>query len=89
MRDTDVIEKALEKSWIPKRSVRIGRHKTSISLEGAFWQSFKEIAALKEMSVDQLASIIDKDRKHANLSSVIRLYVVDYYRRVSESSKGK
>jgi predicted DNA-binding ribbon-helix-helix protein len=84
-----MIEKGVRKTWIPKRSVRIGRHKTSISLEDAFWQSFKEIAALKEMSVDQLASIIDKDRQHANLSSVIRLYVVDYYRRVAEALKGK
>ena len=84
-----MIEKGVRKTWIGKRSVRIGRHKTSISLEDAFWQSFKEIAALKEMSVDQLASIIDKDRQHANLSSVIRLYVVDYYRRVAEALKGK
>jgi predicted DNA-binding ribbon-helix-helix protein len=53
--EADAIEKALEKPCITKRSVPIDRHKTSISLEDAFWQSFKEIAALKEMSVDQLA----------------------------------
>jgi predicted DNA-binding ribbon-helix-helix protein len=76
-------------TWIAKRSVRIGKHKTSVSLEDAFWQSFKEIAKLKEMSIDELASIIDKDRQHANLSSTIRLYVLDHYRRLAELPKGK
>ena len=81
------MEKSLAKSWIAKRSVRIGRHKTSVSLEDAFWQSFKEIAALKDMSVDQLASIIDKDRQHDNLSSTIRLFVLDYYHRAAMTVK--
>jgi predicted DNA-binding ribbon-helix-helix protein len=76
-------------TWIAKRSVRIGKRKTSVSLEDAFWQSFKEIAKLKEMSIDELASIIDKDRQHANLSSTIRLYVLDHYRRLAELPKGK
>ena len=83
------MEKSLAKSWIAKRSVRIGRHKTSVSLEDAFWQSFKEIAALKDMSVDQLASIIDKDRQHDNLSSAIRLFVLDYYHRAAMTAKQK
>ena len=78
-----MIEKARLKSWIPKRSVRIGRHKSSVSLEDAFWQSFKEIATQKDMSVDQLVSIIDKDRQHDNLSSAIRLFVLDYYHRTA------
>jgi predicted DNA-binding ribbon-helix-helix protein len=78
-----VIEKARGKSWIPKRSIRIGRHKSSVSLEDAFWQSFKEIATQKDMSVDQLVSIIDKDRQHDNLSSAIRLFVLDYYHRTA------
>jgi predicted DNA-binding ribbon-helix-helix protein len=86
-RGTEVMEKSLAKSWIAKRSVRIGRHKTSVSLEDAFWQSFKEIAALKDMSVDQLVSIIDKDRQHDNLSSTIRLFVLDYYHRAAMTVK--
>ena len=86
-RGKEVMEKSLAKSWIAKRSVRIGRHKTSVSLEDAFWQSFKEIATLKDMSVDQLVSIIDKDRQHDNLSSTIRLFVLDYYHRAAMTVK--
>jgi predicted DNA-binding ribbon-helix-helix protein len=88
-RRTDVIEELLAKSWIAKRSVRIGRHKTSVSLEDAFWQSFKEIATLKDMSVDQLVSIINEDRQHDNLSSAIRLFVLDYYHRTAMTVKPK
>ena len=88
-RGTEVMEKSLAKSWIAKRSVRIGRHKTSVSLENAFWQSFKKIATLTDMSVDQLVSIIDKDRQHDNLSSAIRLFVLDYYHRAAMTVKQK
>ena len=84
-----MIEESLAKSWIAKRSVRIGRHKTSVSLEDAFWQSFKEIATLKDMSVDQLVSINDEDRQQDNLSSAIRLFVLDYYYRTAMTVKPK
>ena len=84
-----MFEESLAKSWIAKRSVRIGRHKTSVSLEDAFWQSFKEIATLKDMSVDQLVSIIDGDREHDNLPSAIRLFVLDYYHRTAMTVKPK
>jgi predicted DNA-binding ribbon-helix-helix protein len=55
-------------------------HKTSISVEDAFWNSVKEIAASGQMSVSELISAIDSERHHGNLSSSIRLFVLKFYR---------
>jgi predicted DNA-binding ribbon-helix-helix protein len=68
------------KSLIVKRSVVLAGHKTSVSLEEAFWNSLKEIAASGEMSVSELLAAIDSGRRHANLSSAIRLFVLTFYR---------
>ena len=70
-----------ELSQRTKRSIVIGGHKTSIGLEDAFWHSLKKIAAQEGTPVSQLVNRIDKGRNHANLSSAIRLYILDYYRR--------
>ena len=67
-----------------KRSIVIAEHKTSLSLEAAFWVSLKEIAAREGVSVVALVNRINTDRAHANLSSVIRLFVLDHYRRLAE-----
>jgi predicted DNA-binding ribbon-helix-helix protein len=68
------------KFLIIKRSVKIARRSTSVGLEDAFWDSLKEIASIKNISLHDLASSIDKNRQHGNLSSAIRLFVLDYYR---------
>jgi predicted DNA-binding ribbon-helix-helix protein len=65
---------------IVKRSIVIAGHKTSISLEDAFWRSLKDIAAARRTSVADLIASIDKGRAGGNLSSAIRLHVLDYYR---------
>jgi predicted DNA-binding ribbon-helix-helix protein len=65
------------KSPIVKRSIVIGGHKTSVSLEEAFWSSMKEISAQRATSVSELVSEIDGVRQQGNLSSAIRLYVLD------------
>jgi predicted DNA-binding ribbon-helix-helix protein len=70
-----------------KRSMVIGGRKTSIGLEGAFWVSFKDIAARERISASALATRINTDRDHANLSSVIRLFVLDHYRRLAEAKR--
>lgn len=67
-------------SPVVKRSIVIAGHKTSVSLEDAFWQGLKEIAVLRQMTLSDLVALIDSDRRHGNLSSAIRLYVLDYYR---------
>ena len=68
------------KSAVEKRSVVVGGHKTSISLEEAFWGQLKEIARAKECTLSKLIADIDAGRLHGNLSSEIRLFVLDYVR---------
>ena len=68
------------KSPVIKRSIVIAGHKTSVSLEDAFWQGLKEIADDRSTTLSDLVSNIDTDRRHGNLSSAIRLFVLDHYR---------
>jgi predicted DNA-binding ribbon-helix-helix protein len=67
------------KSLVAKRSVVIAGHKTSISIEDAFWKALKQIAARRDMSVSETVAAIETGRQQANLSSAIRLFVLDYY----------
>ncbi len=68
------------KSPVVKRSIVIAGHKTSVSLEDAFWQGLKEIAGGRDVTLSDLVASIDTDRRHGNLSSAIRLFVLDHYR---------
>jgi predicted DNA-binding ribbon-helix-helix protein len=68
------------KSPVVKRSIVIAGHKTSVSLEDAFWKGLKEIAAERNVTLSELVASIDSDRQHGNLSSGIRLFVLDHYR---------
>jgi predicted DNA-binding ribbon-helix-helix protein len=67
-------------SPVIKRSVIIGGHKTSISLEDEFWSGLKEIAQAKGATVAQTVTEIDKTRQRSNLSSAVRLFVLDWVR---------
>ncbi len=60
---------------VVKRSVRIAKHNTSISLEAEFWVELKRIARAEKLSLNQLVAKIDKTRS-GNLSSALRLYVL-------------
>jgi predicted DNA-binding ribbon-helix-helix protein len=66
------------KTSVIKRSVAIAGHKTSVSLEDAFWQGLKEIAKQSRTSLADLVDKIDTEREHLNLSSAIRLFVLDH-----------
>ena len=68
------------KSPVVKRSIVIAGHKTSVSLEDAFWKSLKQIAGSRTMTLSDLVASIDTDRRQGNLSSAIRLFVLDHYR---------
>jgi predicted DNA-binding ribbon-helix-helix protein len=69
-------------SLVVKRSVVVAGHRTSVSLEGAFWNALKEIAAARNIRVSELISTIKIERQRgSNLSSAIRLFVLDYYQR--------
>ena len=65
------------KSPIVKRSIVIAGHKTSVSLEDAFWRGLKEIARAQRTTLSGMVGQIDKTRNQANLSSAIRLFVLD------------
>lgn len=68
------------KSPVVKRSIVIAGHKTSVSLEDAFWKALKEIASTRHVTLSDLVSSIDSERQHGNLSSAIRLFVLDHFR---------
>jgi len=70
------------KSPVVKRSIVIAGHKTSVSLEDAFWRGLKEIASERDLTLSDLVASIDDGRNGGlgNLSSSIRLFVLDYYR---------
>jgi predicted DNA-binding ribbon-helix-helix protein len=67
-------------STVKKRSIVIGSHKTSISLEDSFWTSLKQIARERAMTVAELIAALDATRKEGNLSSTIRVFLLDHYR---------
>jgi predicted DNA-binding ribbon-helix-helix protein len=75
------------KSPVVKRSIVIAGHKTSVSLEDAFWTGLKEIAAKRDLTLSDMVAAIDQDRRHGNLSSAIRLFVLDYYRAAPEAAR--
>jgi predicted DNA-binding ribbon-helix-helix protein len=61
---------------IVKHSIAIAGHRTSVSLEEAFWQALKQVAAARGMSLAALVAEIDAGRADANLSSAIRVFVL-------------
>ena len=79
------------KSTVVKRSIIINGHKTSVSLEDAFWSDLKEIAHVQGATLSTLVAEIDKTRKQSNLSSAIRLFVLDQIRNGTrlDQSKGR
>lgn len=77
------------KSLVVKRSVVVAGHKTSVSLEDAFWKGLKEIAREGHITLSELVGAIDSEREYDNLSSLLRLFVLDFYRtQISDLNKG-
>jgi predicted DNA-binding ribbon-helix-helix protein len=68
------------KSPVVKRSIVVAGHKTSVSLEEAFWNGMKEISGLRNMTLSEQVGEIDSNRTQGNLSSAIRLFVLDYFK---------
>lgn len=65
------------KSLVVKRSIAVAGHKTSVSLEDAFWRGLKDLAYNKNVTLSNLVETIDIARRAGNLSSAIRLFVLD------------
>jgi predicted DNA-binding ribbon-helix-helix protein len=70
----------MERSRILKRSIIVSGRNTSITLEDDFWDALREIAAQQGTTTAALVSTIDTNLQHLNLSSAIRLFVLDHYR---------
>ena len=70
------------KSVIIKRSIVIEGHKTSVSLEDQFWNGLKEIARAQGATLSKMVAEIDNTRQQGNLSSALRLFVLDQVRTV-------
>jgi predicted DNA-binding ribbon-helix-helix protein len=68
------------KSSVVKRSVAFGGRKTSVALEDAFWKALREMARRWHVTPSELIEEINANRKQANLSSAIRLFVLEVYR---------
>jgi predicted DNA-binding ribbon-helix-helix protein len=66
-------------STVVKRSVKIDGHTSSVSLEDAFWSALKEIASGRNMALAELVTLINTKREQPNLSSAIRLFVLNHF----------
>ena len=73
---------------VVKRSIVIKGHKTSITLEDGFWSGLKEIAQQKGYTLGGLVAQIDAERSGPNLSSAIRMHVLDHYKALHEKRFG-
>jgi len=67
------------KSLVVKRSIYVGDHKTSVSVEDEFWKGLVETAKERGVSPSELITSINATRRHANLSSAVRLFVLKRY----------
>jgi predicted DNA-binding ribbon-helix-helix protein len=76
------------KTPVVKRSIVVGGHKTSVSLEEAFWNSMKEISHERSLALSELVGEIDTNRNQGNLSSAIRLFVLDHFRTLAVGQTG-
>ncbi len=76
------VEQRATNSRIIKRSIIRNGHKSSVSLEDQFWDSLCEIAKSKKLSASKLVEEIDFRRNSDNLSSAIRVFVLEYYQNV-------
>ncbi|MGY8935469.1 MAG: ribbon-helix-helix domain-containing protein [Alphaproteobacteria bacterium] len=71
-----------------KRSVVIAGHRTSVSLENAFWEALKQEAAARGQTINQIITGIDKQR-YGNLSSAIRLFILKNIRSAVKQTQPK
>jgi predicted DNA-binding ribbon-helix-helix protein len=69
----------MKKSQVVKRSIVLAGHKTSISLEEPFWKGLKDIAWRRHQTLSEVIGSIDAERKLGNLSSAVRLFVLNHY----------
>lgn len=74
---TETQQEGGARTALVKRSIAIRGHRTSVSLEDAFWRQLKRLALQRAMSVSALIAEVDAARGGANLSSAIRVFVLE------------
>jgi predicted DNA-binding ribbon-helix-helix protein len=74
------VEGARRKSAIVRRYVTINGRNSSVCLESAFWDALKEIADIRGTKRAAIVSTIESEGRPGNLSSAIRLFVLDHFR---------
>jgi predicted DNA-binding ribbon-helix-helix protein len=72
---------------LTKRSVIMSGHKTSVSLEAPFWQALHEIATARGMTRSALIASIDEKRSEGNLSSALRVFVLEHFRAAAREAR--
>ncbi len=76
-------------SRLHKRSVVVDGHKTSVSLEGPFWDVILDVARTRHMTVSEVVSQVDRDRSYNNLSSALRLFALEVCRQRSVAASAE
>jgi predicted DNA-binding ribbon-helix-helix protein len=74
------------KAFRVKRSIAIGGHKTSISLEDQFWEALREIVKERQTTVPELVTGINAERRDANLSSAVRVFILAHFQNQTPAS---
>ncbi len=77
------VERRTANLRIVRRSIIRDGHKSSVSLEDQFWDCVREIAKSKKVTMSKLVEEIAHHRNGVNLSSAIRVFVLEYYQNVS------
>ena len=81
--------KGLMQSAVAKRSIVVRGHKTSVTLEDAFWSALRQIAQDEESTLGALVAKIDSERDAPNLSTAIRVYVLENIKSLHEKQSGR
>ena len=77
----------MKPSPVVKHSVHVAGRNTSVSIEEPFWLQLKAIAVRRRKSMPKLISDINRKRDHNNLSSALRLYVLNFVKQEIEHGK--
>jgi predicted DNA-binding ribbon-helix-helix protein len=68
------------------RNIVVGGHRTSVRLEPLMWDSLRDIAQRRQMTVNNLVTEIDTNRDTPGLTAAIRVYIVDFYRNAERNA---
>jgi predicted DNA-binding ribbon-helix-helix protein len=77
------------KSRIPNRSLVVAGRKTGVSVEDEFWEALKDIAKERGSTLQDLVTSISAERRNPNLSSAIRLFVLNHCQEQLAARKGR